>query len=184
MSRLINRLLSFQHPYLQSSVLLELKHHYDWTLRLVMNNCYHSIFHSSLFQPLASMTHLRKIQFLLLLTESTVVFLWTTYLHKDNEICVHSKLYCMLILHILSLSYKIHCNTYPSMTNLLNSAALSQTGHVHVGFFSFMSKNIGPSKHCKWLHVEARLGTVILILPNCENNCVSLIHNWITAVVS
>ena len=78
-------------------------------------------------------------------------------------------------------------NTYPSMTNLWNGADLSHTGQFHVGFFSFIIKNVVASKHCKCEHVPARHGICIRIFPSClqkekkkEHKCLPLVlYNFV-----
>jgi hypothetical protein len=40
--------------------------------------------------------------------------------------------------------------TYPSMTRLSYNADLSHTGHIHVGFLSFICRYKDASKHCRW----------------------------------
>lgn len=55
--------------------------------------------------------------------------------------------------------------TYPSITNLSNVAGLSQTGHIQVGFLSFICKYNEASKHCRCVHVQGLHGVVILIFP-------------------
>merc|ERR1719208_191389 len=45
-------------------------------------------------------------------------------------------------------------------------AGPSQTGQVHVGFFSFIIKNREASKHCRWSQVVGRQGIDILIFPS------------------
>merc|ERR1719270_1128839 len=54
---------------------------------------------------------------------------------------------------------------YPSKMRSSYFAGPSQTGQVHVGFFSFIIKNREASKHCKWSQVVGRQGIDILIFP-------------------
>lgn len=66
--------------------------------------------------------------------------------------------------------------TYPSMISLSYGHGRSQTGHIHVGFRSFIIRYVAASKHCKCVHMLARQGIWIRILPSCktlQNN-----RNW------
>jgi len=53
---------------------------------------------------------------------------------------------------------------HPSMMRVLWSAGLSQTGHSHVDFFSFICRNVAASKHCRWWHRLDRHGMDIRTL--------------------
>ena len=66
---------------------------------------------------------------------------------------------------IMSICIKKIYQTYPSITKLSYKAGLSQTGHVQVGFLSFICKKREASKHCRWLHVSDRHGRIIRIFP-------------------
>lgn len=48
---------------------------------------------------------------------------------------------------------------YPSMVSSSKGAGLSQTGQVHVGFFSFICRKKTASKHWRWAQVRTRHGT-------------------------
>ena len=64
--------------------------------------------------------------------------------------------------------------------SLWNGAFLSQTGHIHVAFFSFIMRNVVTSKHCKCVHELARQGNVILILPSCNKQMYRLCLSHVT----
>lgn len=53
------------------------------------------------------------------------------------------------------------------MINLSYGQGRSQTGHIQVGFFSFIIRYVVASKHCRCVHVLARHGIWIRILPSC-----------------
>merc|ERR1719323_1114500 len=55
---------------------------------------------------------------------------------------------------------------YPSKMRSSYFAGPSQTGQVHVGFFSFIIKNREASKHWRWSQVVGLHGIDILILPS------------------
>ena len=62
--------------------------------------------------------------------------------------------------------------------SLWNGAALSQTGQIQVDFFSFIIRKVEASKHCRCVHVLARDGIDILILPSCKRN----VHTSISSI--
>ena len=56
--------------------------------------------------------------------------------------------------------------SYPSIISSSKSAGLSHIGHIHVGFFSFIWRNVAASKHCRWEHVRGRHGVRIRTFPS------------------
>ena len=58
--------------------------------------------------------------------------------------------------------------SYPSMMSSSKGAGLSQTGQVHVGFFSFICRKKTASKHWRWAQVKTRHGTPSRIFTNWE----------------
>lgn len=57
---------------------------------------------------------------------------------------------------------------YPSIVRSSKGAGLSQTGQVHVGFFSFICRKKTASKHCRWAQVKTRQGTPSRIFTSCK----------------
>lgn len=66
------------------------------------------------------------------------------------------------------MSQSVFLAPYPSIVSSSKGAGLSQTGQVHVGFFSFICRKKTASKHCRWAQVKTRQGTPSRIFTNCK----------------
>jgi hypothetical protein len=99
--------------------------------------------------------------------------LWTS---NGNTIVWKIKIFCVMknwkikIFCVMKNLCKLKLFNYPSIINLWNGASLSHTGHIQVGFFSFIIRNIIASQHCKCVQELALIGILILILPSWKKS--------------